>query len=102
MKEYHVSISVYEDGQSINENASAYEGFEKFEKVLAKIVSTLPRDHDRLPARRTPEQEAKRLISDLENAFNRLRMFERQTGFPLFGLADVEEGLRYLKGEKSE
>jgi hypothetical protein len=48
------------------------------------------------------KKEATRLIIQLEDAYNELVDFEKETGFRLCGLGDVEEGLRYLKGEKSE
>jgi hypothetical protein len=33
---------------------------------------------------------------------DRLALLHKETGLRLFGLGDVEEGLRYLKGEKKE
>jgi hypothetical protein len=48
------------------------------------------------------KKEAARLIMELERAYDQLVDFQKETDLRLFGLGDVEEGLRYLKGEKSE
>jgi hypothetical protein len=48
------------------------------------------------------KKEAARLVAELEDAYNELVEFEKETGFRLCGLGYVEEGLRYLKGKKSE
>ena len=48
------------------------------------------------------KKEAAQLIRQLERAYDQLVDFQKETGLRLFGLSDVEAGLRYLKKEKSE
>jgi hypothetical protein len=48
------------------------------------------------------KKEAKLLVAELEQVYDRLALLHKETGLRLFGLGDVEEGLRYLKGEKKE
>jgi hypothetical protein len=48
------------------------------------------------------KKEAARLIAELDHVYNRLKDFQKEIGLKLFGLADVEEGLCYLKGKKEE